>query len=68
MTTANDGARILDIGGESTRPGAEAVARDEEIRRIVPIIEALSREGHIVSADTRHTNVMSHAAIRCADY
>ena len=62
LRMANDGARILDIGGESTRPGAEPVARDEEIRRIVPIIEALTAQGHIVSADTRHTNVMSHAA------
>ncbi len=38
------------------------MARDEEIRRIVPIIEALTAQGHIVSADTRHTNVMRHAA------
>ena len=59
---AQQGATILDVGGESTRPGAEAVARDEEIRRITPIIEALSREGHIVSADTRHTQVMAKAA------
>lgn len=59
---AQQGATILDVGGESTRPGAEAVARDEEIRRITPIIEALTSEGYIVSADTRHTEVMAKAA------
>ena len=59
---AQDGATILDVGGESTRPGAEAVGRDEEIRRITPIIRSLSAAGHIISADTRHTQVMAHAA------
>ena len=59
---ASEGASILDVGGESTRPGAEAVAREEEIRRITPIIAALTSEGHIVSADTRHTEVMAKAS------
>ena len=36
-----DGARILDMGGESSRPGAEPVGHDEEIRRVIPVIEAL---------------------------
>ena len=58
---AHDGARILDIGGESTRPGAEPVAADEEKRRILPVIEQLVSDGHIVSADTRHTDVMAAA-------
>ena len=62
LKMAEEGASILDIGGESTRPGAAAVARDEEIRRITPIIEALTAKGHIVSADTRHTAVMAAAA------
>lgn len=39
-----DGADILDIGGESTRPGSEAVPLEEELRRIIPVIEAVSRE------------------------
>ena len=58
---AEQGATILDIGGESTRPGAEPVSYDEEIRRIIPIITALSDDNHIVSADTRHTHVMAQA-------
>lgn len=62
LKMVEEGASILDVGGESTRPGAEAVARDEEIRRITPIIEALSKAGHVVSADTRHTSVMAAAA------
>ena len=62
LVMAAQGARILDVGGESTRPGAEPVGRAEEIRRITPIIEALTQAGHIVSADTRHTQVMAQAA------
>ena len=56
-----DGAAILDIGGESTRPGAEPVSHDEECRRILLVIETLSAAGHLVSADTRHTKVMTEA-------
>jgi dihydropteroate synthase len=44
----NEGADIIDIGGESTRPGAEPVAADEQIRRVVPVVEAIRRQ---VSAD-----------------
>ena len=56
-----EGAAILDIGGESTRPGAEPIGYDEECRRILPVIKALSGAGHLVSADTRHTKVMASA-------
>ena len=63
LVMAEEGASILDVGGESTRPGAAPVGRDEEIRRISPIITALSQAGHIVSADTRHTPVMAQAAL-----
>ena len=56
-----DGAAILDIGGESTRPGADPVSHDEECRRILPVIEKLSAASHLISADTRHTNVMAEA-------
>jgi dihydropteroate synthase len=51
-----EGASILDVGGESTRPGAAAVAIDEEIRRVVPVIEQLSAHGRI-SIDTRRAEV-----------
>lgn len=46
------GADILDIGGESTRPGARRVPVDEEIARVVVVIETLAREGYVVSVDT----------------
>lgn len=39
-----EGADIIDIGGESTRPGAEPVSEEEELRRVIPVIEELSRE------------------------
>lgn len=58
---AQEGAEILDVGGESTRPGATPVPLQEEIRRVVPVIEALAAEGLRVSVDTRHAAVMEAA-------
>ena len=56
------GAAILDIGGESTRPGAAPVSLDEELRRVIPVIEALSREVEVpLSIDTSKPEVMSAA-------
>ncbi len=55
------GAAILDIGGESTRPGAEPVSQEEEISRVVPVIKTLVEEGAVVSTDTRHAVVMEAA-------
>ncbi len=55
------GADIIDVGGESTRPGAAALAPGEEIRRIEPVVRALSRMGAIVSIDTRNSRVMDAA-------
>ncbi|WP_207459412.1 dihydropteroate synthase [Azospirillum sp. SYSU D00513] len=52
------GADILDIGGESTRPGSTPVPPDEEGRRVVPVIRHFAEKGAVVSADTRHTAVM----------
>ena len=46
------GADIVDVGGESTRPGASRVALDEELRRILPVVEALAGDGTSVSIDT----------------
>ncbi len=58
----DDGADILDIGGESTRPGAAAVDVDEERRRVLPVIEALVAHGHTnLSIDTRHAAVAADA-------
>jgi dihydropteroate synthase len=55
------GAEILDIGGESTRPGAEPVSVEEEMRRVVPVIAALRDAGAAISIDTRHARVMAAA-------
>jgi dihydropteroate synthase len=53
-----EGADILDIGGESTRPGAREVASEEELERVIPVIEALaSRTGTSLSIDTRKPEV-----------
>lgn len=49
-----DGADIIDIGGESTRPGATPVPVEEEIRRVVPVIEELAKLGAVMSIDTLH--------------
>ncbi len=54
-----DGADILDIGGESTRPGAEAIPVNLEIDRITPVIRALAAEGAVISLDTRNAETMA---------
>ena len=56
-----EGAQILDIGGESTRPGAAAVAVQEELDRVLPVVTELARRGYCVSIDTRKTEVMRAA-------
>lgn len=56
-----EGADILDIGGESTRPGAPPVKPDAEIARVVPVVAALAGEGALVSIDTRRARVMRAA-------
>ena len=53
----DDGADILDVGGESTRPGFTPVDPAEECHRVLPVIEALAARGAIVSVDTRHAEV-----------
>jgi dihydropteroate synthase len=55
------GADIVDIGGESTRPGSDATPPEEELRRVVPIVAALARDGAVVSVDTRRASVMRAA-------
>src|SRR3954449_773573 len=57
----NEGADILDIGGESTRPGAEPVGAEEEVRRVVPVIEALAGGGVRISIDTTKAEVAKRA-------
>lgn len=57
-----EGAEILDIGGESTRPGADPISEEEELRRILPVIEALRSQVRVpISVDTRKPNVAKAA-------
>lgn len=56
-----EGARIIDVGGESTRPGASPVTPEEEWARIATVVETLAREGVCVSVDTRHAEVAAKA-------
>lgn len=61
LQLAQDGADILDVGGESTRPGAETVSVEEEQRRVLPVIQALAQAGLAVSIDTRKPEIMQAA-------
>ena len=63
-----DGVDIIDIGGESTRPGAEPVAEDEEISRVIPVLKAIKARFDVyVSIDTNKAAVMSEAITYNAD-
>lgn len=55
------GADIIDVGGESTRPGAQRIAADEELRRVMPVIERLVARGVVVSIDTMRSEVAAAA-------
>ena len=55
------GADIVDVGGESTRPGSQAPSELEEMRRVIPVIHALAGDGLLVSVDTRRATVMEAA-------
>ena len=63
------GADIIDIGGESTRPGSVEIAVEEELQRVVPVVEALRCEfpGALLSVDTRHAGVARAALVAGAD-
>ena len=58
---ASEGADILDVGGESTRPGAPEVSVETELARVLPVIRALVGSGHCVSVDSRKPEVMREA-------
>src|SRR5690242_13036447 len=63
LELAGDGAAILDIGGESTRPGALPVTAEEELRRVIPVVEGLLAAGTEaqISIDTSKSTVASRA-------
>jgi dihydropteroate synthase len=56
-----EGANILDVGGESTRPGSDAVPLALEAERVIPVIRALKADGHLLSIDTRKAALMRDA-------
>ncbi len=62
LKLARDGADIIDVGGESTRPGSEAISAQEEMRRVIPVIEALAHEVKVpISIDTYKSQVAARA-------
>ncbi len=62
LKLAGEGADLLDVGGESTRPGADEVSLEEELRRVIPVIERLARETSLpISVDTSRPEVMRAA-------
>jgi dihydropteroate synthase len=65
---AAEGAAILDIGGESTRPGSEGVTAEEELRRVLPVVEGLSSTGAQISIDTSKAEVAAAALDAGASY
>ncbi|MFC5803006.1 dihydropteroate synthase [Streptomyces formicae] len=56
-----EGADLIDVGGESTRPGATRVDQDEELRRVIPVVRGLAAEGVVVSVDTMRASVAAQA-------
>ncbi|MBT4711836.1 MAG: dihydropteroate synthase [Alphaproteobacteria bacterium] len=62
MALLAQGADILDVGGESTRPGADPVPEHVELDRVIPVVRALATRGAVVSIDTRNGGVMTAAA------
>lgn len=61
LALLEQGADLLDVGGESTRPGAGRVPEDEELRRVVPVVRALAERGAVVSVDTTRVAVAEAA-------
>lgn len=54
---AKQGAQIIDIGGESTRPGSESISTEEEVERVIPVVESLDKDQFIISIDTTKQKV-----------
>ena len=61
LAMSRAGASIIDIGGESTRPGAEAITLNQELARVLPTITGMSRQNLLISIDSRHPEVMTRA-------
>ena len=69
LCMVDEGADIIDIGGESTRPGAEAVSAAEELERVIPVVEALRRQSAVpISVDTYKSRVALEAVAAGANF
>lgn len=64
----NDGADVIDVGGESTRPGAERITSEEELSRVIPIVSELVKQKIVVSIDTMRSEVAKAAIAAGAKY
>jgi dihydropteroate synthase len=63
-----EGADIIDIGGESTRPGAQRISEEEELSRVIPVVKELSQNGAVISIDTMRSGVARAAVEAGATY
>ena len=63
-----EGADIIDIGGESTRPGAERVSEEMELERVIPVVTELVKDGAVISVDTMRAEVAKQGIIAGATY
>jgi dihydropteroate synthase len=63
-----EGAALIDVGGESTRPGSRPVSPEDELRRVVPVLERVSDRGHPISIDTRRAAVARAALAAGASF
>ena len=61
LRMVDEGAHIIDVGGESSRPGSDSVSEEEELKRVIPVIEELSKKGIQVSVDTTKSKVAEKA-------
>ena len=68
LTMIAEGADIIDIGGESTRPGAQRITEEEELARVIPVIKKLSEHGAVISIDTMRSGVARTAVQAGATY
>jgi len=64
----NDGADVIDVGGESTRPGAERITSEEELSRVIPVVSELVKQNIVVSIDTMRSEVAKAAVATGAKY
>jgi len=63
LLLVGEGAQIIDIGGESTRPGAQPVAIDEELRRVIPVVELLARQSDVLISIDTTKSLVARAAL-----